>query len=342
MTKGEADRRIENLPKLLEEAAALAMVGAREKGVTLRYRIEPGAGEVLADKVPVQQVVLNLMRNAIDAMEQSAERNLTVGARPAADAMVEVYVADTGPGLAPEVSARLFEPFLTTKKTGMGVGLSISRTIVEAHGGRIWAEPSPTGEPSSGSRSARHMSRRRTPVTDQIVHVVDDDEAVRASLAFVLDSAGRGSRTYASAEEFLEACGPDMIGCVVTDVRMAEINGIELVRRLQMLGVTMPVIVMTGHGDVSLAVEAMKAGVMDFLEKPFDDEIFLRAVESALNSSVRTAHEDGDRKRFQAMLATLSPRETEVLHGVVAGIRTRRSPATWASVRARSRSTAPM
>jgi two-component system sensor kinase FixL len=145
VTKGEADRRIENLPKLLEEAGALAMVGAREKGVKLRYRIDRGAGEVLADKVPVQQVVLNLMRNAIDAMEQAPERDLTVGARPAADNMVEVFVEDSGPGLSPEVSGRLFEPFLTTKKTGMGVGLSISRTIVEAHGGRIWAEPSPTG-----------------------------------------------------------------------------------------------------------------------------------------------------------------------------------------------------
>ena len=156
-------------------------------------------------------------------------------------------------------------------------------------------------------------------MTDQLVHVVDDDDAVRASLAFVLESAGRVARTYASAEQFLAACGPDMAGCVVTDVRMPEINGIELVRRLQAMGVVLPVIVMTGHGDVGLAVEAMKAGVVDFLEKPFDDELFLRAVEAALNSSVRASQQDADRRRFQGMLATLSPRETEVLHGVVAG-----------------------
>jgi two-component system sensor kinase FixL len=145
VTKGETDRRIENLPKLLEEAGALAMVGAKEKGVKLRFRLDPAAEEVLADKVPVQQVVLNLMRNAIDAMEASPQRDLTVGTRSLPDSMIEVFVADSGPGIAPEVVGRLFEPFLTTKKTGMGVGLSISRTIVEAHGGRIWAEANPAG-----------------------------------------------------------------------------------------------------------------------------------------------------------------------------------------------------
>jgi two-component system response regulator FixJ len=156
-------------------------------------------------------------------------------------------------------------------------------------------------------------------MTDQLVHVVDDDEAVRASLSFVLESAGLKSRTFSSAEQFLAACEVGMGGCVVTDVRMEEMNGIDMVRRLQAMGVSVPVIVMTGHGDVSLAVEAMKVGVVDFLEKPFDDELFLRAVEAALNSGVRAAQQDADRQRFQNMLATLSPREAEVLRGVVDG-----------------------
>ena len=145
VSKGEAERRVESLPKLLEEAGALAMVGAKERGVKLRFRIERGVDQVLADKVPIQQVVLNLIRNAIDAMETTADRNLVVGARNAPDGMVEVFVSDSGPGIKPEMAQRLFEPFLTTKKSGMGVGLSISRTIVEAHGGRIWAEPNPAG-----------------------------------------------------------------------------------------------------------------------------------------------------------------------------------------------------
>jgi two-component system response regulator FixJ len=156
-------------------------------------------------------------------------------------------------------------------------------------------------------------------LTDPIVHVVDDDDAVRASLGFVIESAGLEAETYPSAEAFLAAVTPAFAGCVVTDVRMEEINGIELVRKLQALGIALPVIVMTGHGDVALAVEAMKAGVVDFLEKPFDDEVFLRAVRAALHSGVRSSQEDADRRRFQSMLATLSPRETEVLHGVVDG-----------------------
>lgn len=145
VSKGEADRRIESLPKLLEEAGALAMVGAKEHGVRLRLEIAPDVGFVLADKVQIQQVVLNLMRNAIDAMHESPVRNLTVQARRAGGDMVEVSVSDTGAGISPDVAHQLFQPFITTKKQGMGVGLSISRTIVEGHGGRIWVEPGPGG-----------------------------------------------------------------------------------------------------------------------------------------------------------------------------------------------------
>jgi two-component system response regulator FixJ len=156
-------------------------------------------------------------------------------------------------------------------------------------------------------------------LSDAVVHVIDDDEAVRESLGFVLDAAGFAAATYASAEQFLAICRNDMKGCVITDVRMPETNGLELVGRLQALGVNLPVVVMTGHGDVALAVEAMKAGVVDFLEKPFDDDVVLRAVEAALNAGVRDRQVEADRRRFQEVLATLSPRELEVLRGVVDG-----------------------
>jgi two-component system sensor kinase FixL len=145
VAKGEADRRLGHLPMVLEEAGALAMVGAKERSVRLRFEIDPGVDLVLADKVQIQQVALNLIRNAVEAMEGCPRRELVVGARAIGQDMVEVWVSDTGAGITPEVAEQLFQPFMTTKAHGMGIGLSISRTIIEAHGGRIWVEPNPGG-----------------------------------------------------------------------------------------------------------------------------------------------------------------------------------------------------
>ncbi|MBW8816013.1 MAG: PAS domain S-box protein [Caulobacterales bacterium] len=145
VAKGEADRRLEHLPTLLEEAGALAMVGAKERSIRLRFEIDPQVDLVLADKVQIQQVALNLIRNAVEAMEGCPRRELVVGARALGNDMVEVWVSDTGHGISPDVAEQLFQPFMTTKVTGMGIGLSISRTIIEAHGGRIWVEPNPEG-----------------------------------------------------------------------------------------------------------------------------------------------------------------------------------------------------
>ncbi len=145
VARGETERRIESLHKLIEEAGALALVGAKEHGVGVRFRFDPDVDLVLADRVQVQQVVLNLIRNAIEAMENTADKQLEVRIEDGGPETARVVVSDTGSGLAPEVVDQLFQPFVTTKRTGMGVGLSISRTIVESHGGRIWAEPSPGG-----------------------------------------------------------------------------------------------------------------------------------------------------------------------------------------------------
>jgi two-component system sensor kinase FixL len=141
VARGETDRQVENLQKLIEEACALALVGARETGVRVNFNFDPRAHLVMVDKVQIQQVLLNLVRNAIEAMQDGALRELTLAtAREDADT-IRIDVADTGSGIAPDIAAHLFQPFVTSKKAGMGVGLSISRTIVEAHGGRLWAEP---------------------------------------------------------------------------------------------------------------------------------------------------------------------------------------------------------
>src|SRR6266487_4474195 len=145
VSRGESERRVESIAKLVEEASALALVGAKERGVRVTFRLDPRADLVLADKVQVQQVLINLMRNAIDAMEESQRRELVIATSAQQDETVAISVADTGTGVAPEVAEQLFQPFVTTKRQGMGVGLSISRTIVEAHGGEIWLDPNPEG-----------------------------------------------------------------------------------------------------------------------------------------------------------------------------------------------------
>ena len=144
--KGGPQQQAEDIGTLIEEASAIALVGARERGVSVHLRAGSGLPAVFVDKIQIQQVVVNLVRNAVEAMEGSPRRELTVEAVPStAASRVVVRVVDTGPGLDPEVAARLFQPFVTTKEQGMGVGLSICRSIIEGHGGELVASPNPSG-----------------------------------------------------------------------------------------------------------------------------------------------------------------------------------------------------
>ena len=145
ITYGHTERKVEYLPRLVTEANALGLVGSREYGVEVDVKLDPGAQKVLVDRIQIQQVLLNLIRNAIDAMIDSMVRVLTISSRPDEGGMVRLSVGDTGQGMTEEVAAQLFQPFVTTKERGMGIGLSICRTIVEAHGGRIWCERRSTG-----------------------------------------------------------------------------------------------------------------------------------------------------------------------------------------------------
>jgi two-component system response regulator FixJ len=154
---------------------------------------------------------------------------------------------------------------------------------------------------------------------DQIVHVIDDDEAMRHSLEFLLDCAGLKARTHASATQFLQVIATIERGCIVSDVRMPDMSGLELVSRLKDLGIDDPVIIITGHADVPLAIEAMKAGVVDFLEKPVGDQAMLKAVRAALDQRSSKDRRQSERSEIRARLASLSPREREVIDGLVAG-----------------------
>jgi two-component system, LuxR family, response regulator FixJ len=153
---------------------------------------------------------------------------------------------------------------------------------------------------------------------EPVVHVIDDDDDARDSLAFLLSTEDLAVETYATAEAFL-AVARNVAGVVITDVRMPEIDGLELIRRLDALGVALPIIVITGHADVPLAVEAMKAGVLDFIEKPYDDEIMLGAVRAALARLGETQAREGERAEFRRRIESLTQRERQVMDGLVLG-----------------------
>jgi two-component system response regulator FixJ len=154
---------------------------------------------------------------------------------------------------------------------------------------------------------------------EPIVYVIDDDDAVRQSLEFLLRTAGFTARSFESAKAFLEIMPELRSGCIITDVRMPGISGIDLLRRVKELGVDIPVIMITGHGDISLAVEAMKIGAADFLEKPFDDDQLLAALRATLSRDAGMAQRNAELTKIHEKLATLSNRERQVLEGLVAG-----------------------
>jgi two-component system sensor kinase FixL len=145
VARGEVEKRIEDLPRMIEEASALGLIGARERGVRAFFQLDPDATPVLVDRVQIQQVLVNLIRNAVEAMGDSLVRDLTVRTVAQANGLIRVSVADTGPGISEDVASQLFQAFVSSKNEGMGLGLSICRTIIEAHGGRIWTEPALAG-----------------------------------------------------------------------------------------------------------------------------------------------------------------------------------------------------
>ena len=153
----------------------------------------------------------------------------------------------------------------------------------------------------------------------RIVHVIDDDEGLRESLAFLLRGAELEVRSFDSAKAFLDVLPDAALGCIITDVRMPDMSGIELLRRLKELKIGVPVIVITGHGDIALAVEAMKIGAADFFEKPFDDDLLVASVRAALRQRADQTKRGAERADIEHRISTLSPREKDVLAGLIEG-----------------------
>ncbi|MEZ5961405.1 MAG: response regulator FixJ [Hyphomonadaceae bacterium] len=156
-------------------------------------------------------------------------------------------------------------------------------------------------------------------MTEPLVHVVDDDAPMRDSVAFLLGAEGIATRTYDSAGALLDRSAELEPGCIITDIRMPGMNGLEMVRELKRLGLPHPIIVLTGHADVSLAVQAMKAGVIEFLEKPFNDEALVRAVRMGLSQSGSEASRMREKAEIAERVADLTGRERDVFDAIVAG-----------------------
>ncbi|MCP3381387.1 response regulator FixJ [Bradyrhizobium sp. CCGUVB4N] len=152
------------------------------------------------------------------------------------------------------------------------------------------------------------------------VYVIDDDEAMRDSLNFLLDSSGFGVTLFDNAQSFLDALPGLAFGCVVSDIRMPGLDGIELLKRMKAQGSPFPILIMTGHGDVPLAVEAMKLGAVDFLEKPFEDDRLTTMIETAIRQAEPAAKNEAIAHDIAARVASLSPRERQVMEGLVAGL----------------------
>ncbi len=155
---------------------------------------------------------------------------------------------------------------------------------------------------------------------DIVVHIVDDEEAVRTSLAFLLASSGFAVRTHESATAFLDVAPSVRNGCLITDLRMPDIDGVELLRRLRAADALLPAIVITGHGDVQMAVEAMKNGALDFIEKPFADDVIIDSIRRAVDQAQTQIRNETAQEAVRERLDSLSERERQVLKGVVAGL----------------------
>ena len=251
-------------------------------------------------------------------------RELVIRTRQDETDQVLVTVSDCGVGVAAENADRLFDAFFTTKSGGMGMGLSICRSIVNAHGGRLSA--------SGNSRSRRDVSvhlaiasggqyvtgRPASPHTlagaeEPVVFVVDDDASMRDALSNLFRSVGLRVEVFGSAHEFLQSTLPNVASCLILDIRLPRLSGLDFQAELAKADIHIPIIFMTGHGDIPMTVRAMKAGAVDFLTKPFRDQDMLDAVTTAIERDRVSRDEARVLSGLHARFATLTPREREVI-----------------------------
>ena len=327
----DTGRTLIDVAVALRDVLQLLAAELRRQGVAVETELET-ACRVMADKIQIEQVVLNLILNAATAMQAypREERRLRVSASRSADGRVVVAVRDAGVGIPPEHRDAVFEPFWTTRREGLGLGLAVCRSIVQAHGGTIAVAPNPgrgvtfrfelpaaANDPAQDGPPVQAAPPARA--AGPTVSVVDEDAAVRESLVRLLAAEGWNAVPYTSANEFLGRAPLAQIECVLLDNQMPGMSGIELLERLAGDGVAPPVVFLSGNGDVATSVHAMKLGAVDFLEKPVDHAVLVAVVRKALERQAGERERTREREASRALVARLSAREREVLAHVIRG-----------------------
>ncbi len=304
-----------NVNEPLADALALLEADARRRGVRVETRLAATLPPVMADRVMIEQVIFNLARNGIEAMRETPAPS-ACSASPARPPGTTSRCGSptAAPGSTPRSPSKLFVPFFTTKDEGMGMGLNICRSITELHKGRLWFEANPAG----GTIFNLTLPLVQF-MTAPVAHIVDDDEAIRDALSWLFESRGVKAAAWPGAEAFLADYRDDMEGCLVLDIRMPGMSGPELFDALTARRLTLPVIFLTGHGDVPMAVAAIKKGAYDFIEKPFNDNDLVNRVIEALAIDASRRKLQASRASLSSRLETLTPREREVMQLILAG-----------------------
>jgi len=330
LRRGEVERAEVDVRAVIDDVLRLAGNAAAEKGVAIALDLPSALPKLAADRVQLQQVILNLLLNAIDAVAavDPRSRRVTVLARPSRSD-VGIEVTDTGRGMDERTLARIFQPFFTTKPGGMGLGLSISRSIVAAHGGTLSVRSGPGGGttfrielPLRPPVAPPRTAPAATVPADGVgtVFVIDDDPSMRRALDRQLQGAGYRVDAFASAQDYLDRAPPSGIACIVSDVRMPGLSGLDLQASLARAGRDLPIVFISGHGDVPTAAHALKAGAVGFLAKPFSRSELLAAVAEALARSRELEGAWRERSELRTRYESLTPREREVLALVAAGL----------------------
>ncbi len=323
-----------DLNEAAREVLALSWSELQRDRVAVQEDLAADLPPVTGDRVQLQQVILNLLLNALEAMSgvDDRPRRLMISTGRDGGDHVRLTVQDSGTGFDPRDLDRLFEAFYTTKAGGMGMGLSISRSIIESHEGRLWAAPNEGPGAAFSFSIPRGPSRTDVPEmnplsrfpgaasrpasasqTPPVVFVVDDDVSMRESLESLIRWAGWKPETFSSAREFLAHPAADAPSCLVLDVELPDLNGLDLQQRLAADRSGMPIIFITGYGDVPMTVQAMKAGAVEFLTKPFAADALLNAIRQALREAAEI-------KELLDRYASLTRREREVMAWVVTGL----------------------